>query len=259
MNMETVSVIIPTYNREKTIKRAIESALNQTFSLLEVLVCDDGSTDKSREIVEKIKDARVEWLEGKHSGLPAVARNRGIKKSKGKWIAFLDSDDWWEKDKLQKQLKLAETTHFGVVCSNAYTIKPDSKHRPYFNKSEVDYKIGFSDLIKANLVICSSVLVEKKLIYECGGFPEEFVMRAVEDYALWLRVATKSKFGYCNEPLLNYTDEPKSSLRYAQLKLKLNYKVVLQNFLKWSFKESINDNKQIPYIIKSLIKYIGWF
>ncbi len=90
-----VSVIIPTWNAAATIKTAVLSALRQTYPPLEILVCEDGSTDNSKEIVESLNDARVRWLTGPHAGQPAIPRNRGIRKATGQWLAFLDSDDEW--------------------------------------------------------------------------------------------------------------------------------------------------------------------
>lgn len=91
----SVSVIIPTWNRELRLKKTIESVLVQTLFPLEILVCDDGLTDNTFEIVKSLNHSKVKWILGEHSGLPAVARNRGIRESKGEWLAFLDSDDWW--------------------------------------------------------------------------------------------------------------------------------------------------------------------
>ena len=91
-----ISVVIPLYNKEKYIKRAIESVLNQTFQKFEIIVVNDGSTDKSAEIVQNIKDPRIRLINQKNAGVSA-ARNRGIQEAKYEYIAFLDADDFWEK------------------------------------------------------------------------------------------------------------------------------------------------------------------
>ena len=90
-----VSIIIPTYNRAEDLKRALKSVFDQTFRDYEVLVMDDGSIDNTREVVEKIKDARLRYERDENFGGPAVPRNRGLRLALGKYIAFLDSDDWW--------------------------------------------------------------------------------------------------------------------------------------------------------------------
>ena len=102
-----VSVVIQTWNRAELISSAIESVLNQTLQPIEILICDDGSTDETFRIVDSfaIKDSRVKWVPGKRSGFAAAPRNRGLFEAKGDWIAFIDSDDVWRKDKLMLQLE----------------------------------------------------------------------------------------------------------------------------------------------------------
>src|SRR4051794_13419670 len=102
----SVSVIIPTWNRAATLGPAIQSVLNQTYPPREVLVCDDGSTDNSVDVVAQLDDQRIRWLPGGRGGRPAIPRNRGIGAATGEWLAFLDSDDEWLPDKLERQLGL---------------------------------------------------------------------------------------------------------------------------------------------------------
>ena len=99
-----VSVIIPSYNREKTIKKAIDSVLNQTWNDLEVIVVDDGSTDNTSQVISEIKDDRLKYVHQENAGA-CVARNRGINLASGEIIAFHDSDDLWRVDKLEKKWK----------------------------------------------------------------------------------------------------------------------------------------------------------
>src|SRR5680860_1084245 len=104
--MPTFSVIIPTYNRAKDIDQCLSSLLAQTYKNFEVIVCDDGSTDNTKDIVESYKDRlniRYDWSE--NWGGPARPRNRGIKLSQADWICFLDSDDWWCPNKLEECVK----------------------------------------------------------------------------------------------------------------------------------------------------------
>lgn len=253
--MKTISVIIPTWNRRKTIKKAILSVLNQTMPPFEILVCDDGSTDNTFEMVKSLVNPKVKWIAGKHSGLPAVARNRGIKESKGDWLAFLDSDDWWEKDKLERQLKLVKKLQVKAVCSNAYVVNlhSDKKERLYFLKAEVKNVFGFNELLKTNFVICSSIFVEKRLIIECGGFPEEPTLKAIEDYALWLRISTKTKIAYSNKPLVNYFNDSDNSIRSVWQNVKLQKKMILKNLFKWLTRR---NNINVLFIIKTMVQHI---
>lgn len=142
MTYDTVSVIIPTFNRAKTLERALKSILNQTIDVCEIFVCDDGSTDNSKEIVTGINDQRIIWVPGRHSGLPAVPRNRGIKMARGNWVAFLDSDDWWNRFKLEKQIKtLRETKNLACSTEARCFLKNKCIGRVVkFSEKDIEYK-----------------------------------------------------------------------------------------------------------------------
>src|SRR3989304_3363777 len=179
INYRSVSVIIPTWNRANIVVKAIKSVLNQTLPPLEILVCDDGSIDDTFEIVKSIKNKRIKWIAGAHSGLPAVPRNRGIKESRGEWLTFLDSDDEWLPKKLEKQLALAKRLDCLAVCCNAYSVDAEGKRKKYlaYSKETID----FFDLLKANHVICSTAVIHRSLISKCLGFPENKNLKAIED------------------------------------------------------------------------------
>ena len=104
-----VSVIIPTYNREGILGRSIESVLNQTYTEFELIIVDDGSTDNTRQLVENIHDDRISYYYVKNNSGAAAARNYGIERAEGEYIAFQDSDDYWHSDKLEKQMKVMES------------------------------------------------------------------------------------------------------------------------------------------------------
>ena len=103
-----ISVIIPTWNRKFLLIEAVNSVLKQSYNVKEIIICDDGSTDGTRKVIKnKFKNYKiVKYIYIKHIGLPSMVRNIGIKKSSGNWIAFLDSDDIWFKDKLKQQIEL---------------------------------------------------------------------------------------------------------------------------------------------------------
>ena len=110
-----ISVIIPVYNREKLIEKSIQSVLNQTYRDLELIVVDDGSIDKTREVVKSINDPRLKYIYQPNQGA-CSARNRGIEEAKGDFIAFQDSDDIWALDKLEKQMKVFDNSDVDIVC-----------------------------------------------------------------------------------------------------------------------------------------------
>lgn len=211
------SVIIPTWNRAHTIVRAIESALGQSPPVLEILVCDDGSTDDTETIVAHIanRDARVRWVPGERGGCPAIPRNRGLREGRGEWVAFLDSDDAWLPGKLEAQLEAARALGTLAVCSNAIRVAADGRESgPLLDWQNP--RLRFGDLLAVNRVVCSSCVLHRSLLAKTGGFPEGPEFKAIEDYVLWLRVAALTDFAYCQDALVHYWDDPEGSIRAGQ-------------------------------------------
>lgn len=209
----TISVIISTYNRRKSLLAAIRSVLSQTLPPLEVLVCDDGSTDGSEDAVEDIGSPIVRWLPGKHIGYPATARNRGLHEARGEWVAFLDDDDIWLPEKLAAQKIMLDATGFYACCSDAFNVGSEhSCYERFLNHvSCISERLDFSTLVKGNRVICSSLIAKRDILLDLGGFPQNIT--AHEDYALWLRLAATYSIAVVNLPLLLYMDMPSESLR----------------------------------------------
>ena len=249
--MNNISVVIPTWNRADTIEKAVRSALDQVVLPFEILVCDDGSTDGTEQIIKSIGDARIKWIPGPHSGRPALPRNRGIRESKGEWLAFLDSDDAWLPDKLEKQLNLAKKLECRAVCSNAHRLVPEKGLQGELLSWKQE-RITFNDLLDVNLVICSSSLVHSSIFEQALGFPEDPCLTAIEDYSFWLRVVTQTDFAYVKKPLLIYRDAPNNSIRNPDATTVWKQrKFVLGNFLDWSEKRKIS----IEYIAKARKEY----
>lgn len=235
-NDPLVSVIIPTWNRADDLVIAINSVLSQNYLNVEILVCDDGSTDGSGDFVRKLNDERVRWVAGNHSGCPAFPRNNGIREARGQWVAFLDSDDVWMQNKLKQQLNnLSIDQQYYACTSNALVINSnsDSKYQ-FFGDSDVsESSLGLFQLLQDNKVITSSVILHKNLLDLIGYFPETKRLRAYEDYAFWLRLATVCQIKYHPECLILYRDHPATSVRnltsnHVQKKI-----YVLHDYLLW--------------------------
>jgi glycosyltransferase involved in cell wall biosynthesis len=204
-----ISVIIPTYNRSKELLRAVNSVLNQTIQVLEILICDDGSTDDSYSLIKSLDNPLIIWINCGRNGNAAVPRNIGINKAKGNWIAFLDSDDEWMPYKIQYQINHIELNNASAVSSNAININVQSTETSfYFNKKFTNF--NFTKLLYSNYVITSSVLIKKNLLLKYKLFPEDH--NGMEDYAMWLKIATNNNFFYTSEPLLNYYSNHSNSL-----------------------------------------------
>jgi glycosyltransferase involved in cell wall biosynthesis len=227
-----VSVVIPSWNRERELVRAVRSALGQTHAVIEVLVCDDGSTDGSQATIEALDEPRVRWLGGERMGRPAGPRNRGIREARGEWVAFLDSDDEWLPQKLERQLEAASRSGARAVCSNALRVGPGVREGALV----VDYngeRLGFSELLEVNRVVSSSTLIARPLLERSGGFPESASLIVGEDHALWLRIAAMTPFTFVREPLLRYRDAPAESIRAQGPSEWVERRAVLRDFLAW--------------------------
>ena len=220
-----VSVIIPTYNRAHYICSAIQSVLNQTFEDFEIIVVDDASTDDTREIIDKFEDERIYYIRHKKNRGGSASRNTGIKHSRGKFIAFLDDDDLWMRNKLEKQLDLInKTSEIGVVYTGVLLINNSGQiisHKIPSLRGNI-----FPDILKKNYVgSCSMVLVRKECFTRIGLFDEN--LPAGQDWDMWIRLAKRYQFDSVNEPLVLYRVHEKriSTNPYAALRaLKLIFK-----------------------------------
>jgi len=214
-----VSVIIPTYNRAAQVRKAIESVLAQTFSDLEVIVVDDGSSDGTGQILGEIFGDRIRYYAQTNQGVSA-ARNKGIAEARGEWIAFLDSDDLWEKEKLEWQFKALE--RFGPQCGGCYTDTRFFNHsetRTMFQMVEKEYRhegmMGVNtDVLQrlvrpggAGMVVhVSSLVVRGDVARRTGGFDPN--LRYSEDSEFMFRLAMLTGFCYVNRPLVWFDRSP---------------------------------------------------
>ncbi len=195
-----VSVIIPTYNRAKLVCRAIDSALNQTYKNIEIIVVDDGSKDNTREVLaaygEKIKNLY------KENGGESSARNFGIQRAGGEYLAFLDSDDQWHPGKIQKQMqRLLENPDFGIALTGLEFIeeKGHSFTRSFRKRIASDgYILPY--ILRYPGIGCSTVLAKKEVFAKAGLFDESFPTAADQDWMF--RACSKFKALLIDEPLV---------------------------------------------------------
>lgn len=229
-----VSVIIPTYNRADDLDRCLKSLQEQTYKNFEVLVCDDGSTDNTKEVVEKYNSILViQYIKDENFGGPARPRNSGIKNAKGNAIAFLDSDDWWYPNKLEVVLPYLQD--FDIVYHKLDVFKNLKKTNSTV-KGRVLVDDIFKDLIiNGNGIANSSVLIKKNIIDRVGLITEDKNLIAVEDYDYWIRVAmVTKKFKYIDESLGAYWVG--ENISYS-LKQSDRYKSILNKYFKYLSEE----------------------
>jgi teichuronic acid biosynthesis glycosyltransferase TuaG len=196
---------MPAYNAEKTIEAAIKSVLMQTHADWELIIIDDNSQDETRQKINSGQDPRITLLINEKNRGAAKTRNRGIENSKGKWLAFLDSDDTWHPEKLEKQLRFMEENNAKIsYTATAYVYEGIPSNFILQAKKNFFYK----DLIRQNLMSCSSVMVDREIM---PPFPQGNLH---EDYAAWLKILQKIDCAHgLNEPLLTYNIAAKSKSR----------------------------------------------
>lgn len=206
-----VSVIIPTYNREAFIAQAVQSVLNQTYTNIEIIVVDDGSTDNTREVLKEY-DRRITYIYQERSERSG-ARNAGVRHSVGNYIAFLDSDDAWFPTKIEKQVHiLNEKTDVGLVYVRVQFI--DAEGNPYEGNSSWDEPVRealYEDLMTHNVITgsLSAIMVRRECLDRVGLFDES--MNICEDLDLYRRIANYYKFHKIDMPLVRIRIHPENT------------------------------------------------
>lgn len=196
-----VSVVIASYNYGKYLSFALESALGQSYGNIEVIVVDDGSTDDTPQVVEAyLSDSRLRYIRQANAGQPKT-KNRGIAESRGEFIAFLDADDIWLSDKLERQMPLFADPQVGMVYCRRTWMDEQGGTLP---GNERTLRRGFvlDNIFIDNFVCFSSSVVRRRLLIEHGVFDETLPMGI--DYDLWIRLAIRCKFDYVDAPLVRY-------------------------------------------------------
>lgn len=194
-----VSVITPVYNAEKYLRETIESVLNQTYAEIEFILVNDCSTDQSTSIIDEFNEGRIVLINNEKNIGAALSRNRAISESKGRFIAFVDSDDVWEKDKIEKQVGNLLNTDFVMSYTGINIVDDNGLHIKY---QSVPDTMTFDKLLRNTAIATSSVVLDTSKI----SVPLEMPNRKTgEDYALWLSILKNCGDAKgISEPLLKY-------------------------------------------------------
>ena len=195
-----VSVVVSTYNRSDLIGETIRSILDQTHQNIELIIVDDGSTDNTREVVESFSNRRIKYIYTDNWGGPARPRNIGIREAKGDYIAFCDSDDYWDLRKLEVQLRHFDDDIIGVG-SSAINVGNLTFHRCR-KKIDHDYILDFNELLRGKTAPLSSLVIHNENLL----FDENEGLKFVEDFEFQLRMTreTNKKIKVISEPLIFY-------------------------------------------------------
>ncbi len=273
-----VSVVIPTYNRAAKVRDTIEGVLAQTVTDLEVIVVDDGSSDDTGKILEEVYGDRIRYYFQPNQGVSA-ARNKGIAEARGEWVAFLDSDDRWAKDKLEWQFKALE--RFGPQCGACYTDVRFFNHpetRTMFQLAQESYQhegiMGVNaDVLRLlvtpggpGMVVCpSSFLARSDAVRRTGGLNPR--LRFQQDTEFMFRVAMLTGFCYVNRPLVWFDRSPAEIRHMGQLVPGVPRRAVsaewdrvefiLQDSEIWL--DGLLQLREVPENVQSLIReQLGW-
>ncbi len=215
------TIIIPTFNRSHTIRRTLDSCLNQTYSNYEILIIDDGSIDETEKIIQNYTDQKIIYYK-KENGERAVARNLGISKAKGRYITFLDSDDIIYPELLNHVHAELSKLLFPVFFNQAYEIKNDSNNVI----QTIKYKDDDLDiLISGNSMSCIGNFIKREITTDYSFNEDRRIIRS-EDWELWIRIAAKYGYKSDNKVLCCVMDHAERSVRNFNTKNLIEHKYI---------------------------------
>lgn len=208
------SVIIPLYNKEQYVAKAIKSVLSQIFTDYELIIVDDGSRDDSFAVAQKLVEghANCHLYKQENSGV-SVARNNGVSLSHGEYLCFLDADDWWEPTFLNEMATLIEDYQDAGIYGTNYTIVNETRHKTRvaqvgveegFEKGYINYCQAYAKTMYMPLWT-GTVCIPRNVFDEMGGFPAG--IKLGEDFLLWMQIALKYKVAFLNQPLAYYNQD----------------------------------------------------
>ena len=206
-----VSVIIPTFNRAHVLAQAINSVLKQTYKTLELIVVDDGSIDDTENLIGAFDDPRLIYLKSPQNYGVSAARNRGIAAARGEWLAFLDSDDEWLPQMLERQFVALDQAEPGYVACYCDMLRLDNGHATRIPRKASEKNFGaapWPSLLMDGEWFSQTWLVKKDTVLAAGGFDER--MQIWEDWDLFLRIALQGSIHHLPEVLVHSTVSPDS-------------------------------------------------
>ena len=254
------SVVIPTYNHEVFLEKAVKSVLNQTFSDYEIIIIDNYSNDNTENLIKNLNNKNIKFIKNRNHGIIAKSRNIGIEQSKSEWIAFLDSDDIWRQEKLKVLFNfIKKHNNYDVICNNELWVYKNnnktkvSKYGPYKNNFyEILLKYG-------NCISTSASIVRKKYLLDNNiYFSEEKDFAPYEDYDFWMRIAKNNgKFKFLKEVLgehlfhqESWSEKNKTILKKSTISILKHHVYEVQNFT--SNKENLWSHIECGIILSDI-------
>ena len=256
-NNPKVSVVMPVYNREKYVAKSIESVLNQTYTNFEFLICDDGSKDSTWSILERYqaKDNRIKLLKNEKNLGIANTRNKLVENVKGKYLAILDSDDLWVRDKLEIQVNfLDKNTNYGMLCTDYSFIDDNGKllsKQTYKFEKIIDNRLDFGNCIAHSTVmlrlsVLSTLFAQDKMYYNPS-------YTFAEDYELWCRIRKHTKIYHMNRILYHYRLHDKNTTVSQEINHTNNSNKLNQELIPGF----VRQKEIVLSIVHQNLKYLG--
>jgi glycosyltransferase involved in cell wall biosynthesis len=238
---ELVSIIMPSYNAAKYIQEAVNSIVNQTYKKWELIIIDDFSTDNTESIIKSIKDDRIRYYKNKKNIGAALSRNFAIKNARGRWIAFLDSDDIWLPEKLDKQIKFMTENNYGFTYSKYFLINEDSIEPKY--KILGPKRISKLGMYSYCWIGALTAVYDAKLV----GLVQIENLKKNNDYAMWLKIIKKTDCYLYDEFLAKYRKREGSISNQKKIKL-----------IKWHYQlfrksENFGRVKSVVYTLRNIL------
>ncbi len=247
-----VSIITPAHNDEKFISETIESVLSQTHKNFELIIVNDGSTDETLNIIKSYDDKRIVLIESKENNGAAWARNVAIKKATGDYIAFLDGDDIWEPQKLERQLDFMLFHNYDFSCTDY--AETDEKGNPLNSKITGPDKVTHKKLLRISYIGCLTVMY-KRSIYPDLEIPNDIKKR--NDYALWLKLSERADCYYLHETLSKYRKRKSSISSGSKIKLvKYHYRLFKSLYKLSNFRAALCATRNVLFYIFKRFKYV---
>lgn len=243
MEKGLVSIIMPSYNTAPYIKETIQSVLDQTYQNWELIIVDDCSTDNVDEFVASIKDERIRYFKNEKNSGAAVSRNRALREAKGRWIAFLDSDDLWMPEKLEKQISFMEKNGYSFSYTNYKEIDVDGKETGV--RVTGPKKITKFGMFNYCWLGCLTVMYDRNVI----GLIQIEDIKKNNDYAMWLKVCKKADCYLFNEYLGKYRKGRAGSVSTHSIKTMIgwHYKLFREAEKQRTLRSIVNTGRNLVF------------
>ena len=249
---DLVSIVMPSYNTGKFIKETIESVLAQSYTKWELIIVDDCSTDNTDEIVSQyLKDERIHYIKNDINSGAAVSRNRALREAKGRWVAFLDSDDLWEMEKLEKQITFMQDNGYHFSYTNYIEI--DEKSIPNGKCVTGPQSINKHGMYNYCWMGCLTVMYDVETV----GLIQIADIKKNNDYAMWLKVCRKADCYLLDETLARYRKRSGSISNHGYMKLiKWHYKLYREAENKKAISAFVLTVRNLLFGLVKKIKYV---